>query len=87
MGIYNFSSLSCIISTDMKNNPILILISKGRQVMALQKLTDTLIEALWNIDIAAKCYKDYEMNDAILLYEKDIHKNKMKAINERYLSK
>jgi len=54
--------------------------------MALQKLTDTLIEALWNIDIAAKCYKDYEMNDAILLYEKDIHKNKMKAINERYLS-
>ena len=55
--------------------------------MALQKLRDTLIEALWNIDIVAKCYRDYEMNDAILLYEKNIHKNKIKAINERYLSK
>ena len=55
--------------------------------MALQKLTDTLIEALWNIEKKKKSYKDYEMNDAILLYEIDIHKNKMKAINERYLSK
>jgi len=54
--------------------------------MAFHKLTDNLIEVLWNIDIVAKCYRDYEMNDAILLYEKDIHKNKMKAINERYLS-
>ena len=53
----------------------------------MKKLTDTLIEVLWNIDIAAKCYRDYEMNDAILLYEKYIHKNKIKAINERYLSK
>ena len=53
----------------------------------MKKLTDTLIKVIWNIDIAAKCYRDYEMNDAILLYEKDIHKNKIKAINERYLSK
>jgi len=54
--------------------------------MALQKLTDTLIEVLWNIDITARCFRDYEMNDAILLYKKDIHKNKVKTINERYLS-
>ena len=53
--------------------------------MALQKLTDTLIEVLWNIDITARCFRDYEMNDAILLYKKDIHKNKVKTINERYL--
>ena len=53
----------------------------------MKKLTDTLIEVLWNIDIAAKCYRDYEMNDAILFYEKDILKNKIKAINGRYLSK
>jgi len=52
----------------------------------MKKLTDTLIKVIWNIDIAAKCYKSYEMNYAVLLYEKDIHKNKMKAINERYLS-
>ena len=52
----------------------------------MKKLTDTLIEVLWNIDIAAKCYKGYEMNYAVLLYEKDIHKNKMKAINEKYFS-
>ena len=54
--------------------------------MPFKNVTDNLIEVLWNIDIAARCYRDYEMNDAILLYEKDIHKNKMKAINERYLS-
>ena len=53
----------------------------------MEKLTGSLIEVLWNIDIAARCYKDYEMNYAILLYEKDIHKNKIKVINERYLSK
>ena len=52
----------------------------------MEKLTGSLIEVLWNIDIAARCYKDYEMNYAILLYEKDIHKNKVKTINERYLS-
>ena len=52
----------------------------------MKKLTDTLIEVLWNIDIAAKCYRDYEMNDAILLDENDTHKNKIKAINESYLT-
>jgi len=55
-------------------------------MMALQKLTDTLIEVIWNHDVAARSYRDHEINYAILLYEKDIHKNKINAINERYLT-
>ena len=31
-------------------------------------------------------YRDYAMNDAILLDENDTHKNKIKAINETYLT-
>ncbi|MDC0423341.1 hypothetical protein OAL85_03580 [Methylophilaceae bacterium] len=49
-------------------------------------LKNSLIDVLWSIDSNARSYRDYAMNYAILLYEKDIHKNKMKAINERYLS-
>ena len=45
-------------------------------------------KVVWNIDsTAAKYYRDYEMNDAIYLYEKTIQEHKIQAINKRYLSK
>jgi hypothetical protein len=45
-------------------------------------------KVVWNIDsTAAKYYRDYEMNDAIYLYEKAIQEHKIQAINKRYLSK
>ena len=56
-------------------------------MVAVKRLIDDLIGVLWSIDTTARCYRDYEMNDVILLHEKNIHKNKIKAINERYLSK
>ena len=56
-------------------------------MVAVKRLIDDLIGVLWSIDTTARCYRDYEMNDAILFYEKDILKNKIKAINGRYLSK
>ena len=45
-------------------------------------------KVVWNIDsTAAKYYRDYEMHDAIYLYEKAIQEHKIQAINKRYLSK
>ena len=55
--------------------------------MAFISVTNVLADrVVWNIDsTAAKYYRDYEMNDAIYLYEKAIQEHKIQAINKRYL--